>query len=721
MAIATLSTPDSDYITSNFVAGQVSVITVTLDAPLAEDIQDYQISVFDSAYTAFYRQYPVPVDFYTLEKVSDTVYKIRYTSEFAITRVSVSINHREVSNSGVVIGSVSVGPPPQDITFEPEDFFLYNGKTTTVGFRVNLRGSRLSLNNLSVSAGYLSNFRGSGHNYRVDITAPSEGFGIIELGINSFQSRLIEAFLHAPQPTEDVIFVSRKKPVPHLNREDEIVYFQEITESDLDDLNDFNILIIFDEDVTGFSKDDISLYALDENNDVVEAAVVAFGGKGAVYEATLRVLSPGGAGKVVVGVPHNVTDQGNAEKSLVICYDDALIIPDWEVMFVTSETYNDIVSVSREGMQLLRGSQIDFFSFEGEIDTERRVQLPDSPVVTRAVKYDTGKYLGLATSKDSKAHLFVAGVTEWSSASVFTLVTDRFGASSSEIRGLAVNDWVWTRDRRVMLASMPFQEHAAALGEVPSLEIHKAIREGTDLNDVVFDGVSLDYGELDIERWDGLVAVAYDEGKRFVASNETASNAQNYVFVFDSENRMILGEQIPVTGRTKSLFAKNGWLYRYNDTTKAILRFPLDALRLPAPKKEIYPQIVLPGDEIDLLAFVRFASRVVFDVGFEKPPWVSLEANKLRVAPDTPVKSTAYCRLRAINNNGASLAGRFGFYVYVRERRSPEWKHFEKLSMYHNQELNMFAYVENADEIAWQEGFTPPPDVVLENGKLKVT
>ena len=118
---------------------------------------------------------------------------------------------------------------------------------------------------------------------------------------------------------------------------------------------------------------------------------------------------------------------------------------------------------------------------------------------------------------------------------------------------------------------------------------------------------------------------------------------------------------------------------------------------------------------------MRYADRVVFDVGFDKPRWLSIEDNWLCIAADAPQKSTAYVRLRAINRNGASDPGSFGFYIYVRELRSPQWKAFKALSMYHNQELNMFAYVEDADEIEWQEGFTPPTDVTLENGKLKPT
>ena len=700
------STPHSNYITSNFPSGQEVVFTITVrDDILTEDINLHHITLWDSEYARSHRT-AVPNILWSLEKVSNTEYLVRYTSDYSITSVSINFSGHPEITTAYTIATASVGPLPQDIDFKPEDLLVYNGEKTTVVLTKNLRGRALSFNNLSVNVGRLSNFRGSGHNYRVDITPPPEGFGIIKLRVNGFSSGLIEEVLHAPLPTEDVLFVSRHKPIPYLAREDEFVYLQEITDADLDDLNDLIILIVFDQDVTGFTEDDVTLLAIDDNNDVVEATVVGFRGEGSVYEVRIRILSPGGGGKVVVGVPHNATDQGNPEKSLTICYSDEIVKPDWEVMFLTTETYNDIVSVGRDGVQLLRGNQIDHFSFDGEVNSDRQVALPYEPVVTRAIEYDVGKYLGLATARDSKAHLFVEGATEWSSESVFTLATDRATAERSDIQGLAVNDWAWTRDRRMIVASIPFQNHAASIGSLHSLEIHKAIREGTDLNDVVFEGVSVDYGILDIDSWDGLVALAHAEGKLFVGSNDT--RAANYIFVFDAEHRMVLGQQIPIEGRVKSLFAKNGWLYRYNDTTKTLMRFPLDALRLPAPKKEIYPQSVLPGDEIDLLALAQYASRVVFDVGFKKPRWLSIEDNTLKIAADTPVKSTAYVRLRAINNNGASLAGSFGFYVYVRELRAPEWKNFDKLSMYHDQVLNMFAYVDGAEEITWQDGFTPP-------------
>ena len=718
MAIATTSTPDSAYITSAFNSGDEGIVTITLDVPLATPLGLHHVSVFDFALSRL-RLGPVDTGVF-LSQESPTVYKIRYTSSFPVTKVSLVLNHPEITNSGFNIGDYTVGPLPQDLTFDPEKAFLFNGETTTVAFTVNLRNRSLHFVNLSVTAGTLSNFRGSGPDYRVDVTAPVEGVGLIELQISGFTTQLIEEFLYAPRPTEDIVYVSKVHPLPELNRDDSVLVIKELTASDDDGLYDFKVLILFNQDVTGFTEDDITVRAIDANNDVVKASVVDFSGKGSVYEATIRVLSTGGEGTVVISVPLDAVDQGNPIKSLTLTYSDELVIPGWQDMFTTADTYNDIVSVSQDGIQLLREDYIDFFAFDGTLDSTRRVALPNTPVVTRVVNYDVDKYMGLSTvTNEAKAYLFVGGATDWESASVFTLATDRANDPNTEIIGLAVNDWVWTQERRLFLASMPFQTQNARIGSVDALEIHSAIRERTDLNDVVFGMVSVDYGDLDFDAWNGLISLAHAEGKLFVGSNETGTDEQNYIFVFDADAMLIAGQQIPITGRVKSLFAKDGYLYRYNDTEKRVLRFALDRLRLPEPKKEIYPQLVRPGDEIDLLKLIRYARRVVFDVGFEKPPWLSIEDNKLKVAADATVKSTAYVRLRGINRNGASVAGSCGFYVYVRELRGPVWKDFEKISIYPNQELNMHAYVEGADTIEWQEGFSAPTGFVLEDGKVK--
>ena len=73
--------------------------------------------------------------------------------------------------------------------------------------------------------------------------------------------------------------------------------------------------------------------------------------------------------------------------------------------------------------------------------------------------------------------------------------------------------------------------------------------------------------------------------------------------------------------------------------------FPLDWLRLPEPKSEIYPILAAPGDSIDLSTLINHADTVIFDVGFEKPSWLSIDGTQLKIADDVIPKSTAYVRL----------------------------------------------------------------------------
>ena len=611
------------------------------------------------------------------------------------------------------------GAPPSFIEITAKKPFIRNGETVSVYFQMILR-EPLSLVQLSVSAGTLSNFRGNDHtySYAVDITAPETGSGAIALNISGYSS-LSATILYASEPTNDIFFAGMLNEPPHLgNFDDGTLYVREVMEGDLDNINDFKVMIVFGSNVNELTKTDIDLEAMDDAGDMQAVSIEDFKGENSAYEATIRPPTGGGSGMIVIEVPEDVVADGNSGMSLTLQYSDEIYEPDWYRLFQTPETYNDIVSVSRGGVQLLRESQIDFFNFDGDIDANQQVVLPGSITVTRAVKYEVGKYLGLATASDSKSHLFFEGATGWSSESVWTLATNRADAASSEIRGLAVFDWVWTRDRSIVLVSMPFMNAPARLARVHSFEIHKAIRENINLNDIAFDNFSVDYGDVDFDQWRALVAIAHSENKLFVASNETGSN-QNYVFVFDEEDMLLSHQRIPIGFRVKSLFAKNGWLYAYNDTNREMCRFPLQLLHKPLPRQKVYPLILSPGDAVDLTKLVRYADHVVADIGFDKPEWVSIEDNELKVAEDAAPKSTAYISLRGLNHNGASDSGVFGFYIYIDQHRSPNWKDFDALSMYSNQELNLFKFVDDADEIEWQYDWMPPGTLLLENGILK--
>ena len=206
-------------------------------------------------------------------------------------------------SSGYTGFSFSYGAPPSDIELTPEAAFISNGQTITISFQMILKAF-ITINHLEVSAGSLSNFRGNNNTYQyaVDLTAPDTGVGIIELSVRGYDG-IFETFLHAPPPSDDMVFLEMKNTPPHLARfDDEVIYTREVTEDDPDDINDFNVMSLFDANTTGFTQDDLQLHAIDTNNNLQEASIQDFEGENAVYKATIRPPSTGGEGKIVISL-----------------------------------------------------------------------------------------------------------------------------------------------------------------------------------------------------------------------------------------------------------------------------------------------------------------------------------------------------------------------------------------------------------------------------------
>lgn len=694
----------SPYTTGHLPAGETLEFAVTLDN--ADDdlgiIDPNEVDYFFTQRLGF-----VPVVFVqsvSVQRIDSLNYRLSYNSYNSEYRFTIITGGRSGNRQSF---SFRISPPPPPVNISVRDHFIKNGDTVRIYFKM-IRKQFLTISDITVNAGILSNWvaNDSTYEYSIDLTAPDTGAGGIRLSTPF--ANAYEDFLYAPAPTEDIIVASRLKPTHLADPETDTLYMREVTADDLDDINDFEVLVSFSRNVTGFSKEKIMLNAIDDANDPQTVSLQKFEGEHSVYSLVVRPPMVGGTGTMSITVPENVTNEGNSQKTLIINYTDQIIVPEWSKVFKTTDAYKDIVSVDRQCVQMLRDVQIDCFNLEGSIDADKQVDFPDDPTIRRAIQYDIGKYIGLSDDANTTAHLFIEGIKEWTSGGVFRL--DTYNAF----------DWVWTRDRRIIIVAT--QPTGPVLGVLPAREVHEAIRSGYDLNDAVFDGLSLSNDLEAIENWGESVVIAHGEGNHlFVASNETGADVQNYVSVYDAENQLLPEARIPISGRTTALFVFDGWLYRYDDTNMTLYRFSLDVLRLPTPKAEIYPFILLPGDEIPLLKLIKHATQVVFDVGFEKPDWLSIEDNVLKVAEDAIPKSTAYARLRGINRNGASLFGTCGFYVYVREPQTPIWKAFESLSMYDdNHELDMFAFVDGADTIELQHGFTPPSNIALENGKVKV-
>ena len=70
------------------------------------------------------------------------------------------------------------------------------------------------------------------------------------------------------------------------------------------------------------------------------------------------------------------------------------------------------------------------------------------------------------------------------------------------------------------------------------------------------------------------------------------------------------------------------------------------------------------GDTIDLTQFSPDAERFTFDVGFKKPPHLSINTSNELVVGSGP--ETVLVKLKAINRIDATETESFGFYLIIR-------------------------------------------------------
>ena len=128
-------------------------------------------------------------------------------------------------------------------------------------------------------------------------------------------------------------------------------------------------------------------------------------------------------------------------------------------------------------------------------------------------------------------------------------------------------------------------------------------------------------------------------------------------------------------------------------------------------KTTIYPVFAEAGDTIDLTQFSPDAERFTFDVGFKKPPYLSINAsNELGVGSGA---ETAFVKLKAINRIDATETDSFGFYLIIRRAQAPVWRNVSALTMRAGSSYDLFQLVES--------GFETPPTISFRSGRPRPT
>ena len=124
-------------------------------------------------------------------------------------------------------------------------------------------------------------------------------------------------------------------------------------------------------------------------------------------------------------------------------------------------------------------------------------------------------------------------------------------------------------------------------------------------------------------------------------------------------------------------------------------------------KTTIYPIFANEGDTIDLAQFSPDAERFTFDVGFKKPPYLSINAsNALGVGSGA---ETIFVKLKAINRIDATETDSFGFYLIIRRAAAPVWRNVSALTMRAGSSYDLFQLVES--------GLQTPPTIAFRSGR----
>ena len=470
--------------------------------------------------------------------------------------------------------------------------------------------------------------------------------------------------------------------------------------------NDVAVLFVFDANVTDFSLTYVVLTAEDDaGTDISDEVsfVGALTGKGCVYGATVRFPGSGGAGQVTVTVPEDIVTEGNPKTVVTVEYSDDFPKSEWNRLFNAdydlddpdTQTYDQIVSIDSEHIYLRKARNIHVYDWKGtRVEGRDTTVAPSSIQNTVTLRLDAETFL---TASNQKLTLYKDGRSVWESADILPKTSNR--------------SWTLTEDGRLLVV----QTATTQITELPIETVHVGIIEDTDLENTPLASVSLSDGKHDALDDELTWYLASDLDTVFI---EERTTGDHYIYVYDDKYELMPSRRIPmpselITYAPLSLFYFRGLLFRY-DTHGDLQYLDVSVWALPQPIGAIYPQEVAPGERLDLFKFMHNATDVVFDVGSEKPDWLSIAGNRyLVISEDAPIGGAGYVQLRGINSVGGSLQNACGFYVSVTGVAVPVWKEISTMTLAQEQKVNLLEYVEGADFVEWVYGSTIPEGLEL--------
>ena len=462
-------------------------------------------------------------------------------------------------------------------------------------------------------------------------------------------------------------------------------FVQNIGRNDPDDLNDFPCLLVFDENVTGLTQSGVSVSS--------GSSIVSVEGEGSVWRVWVR--PPQRTGIVTLTIARNAVNEGNPETSKAIRVSTSF--PDADAEDLTLLFSHGLTGNSRTGIAvtpqhiLILQTQTNFRYSTGRMTltsfTHAGVAVSGGSINSRAVT------TGVRTLDFINGDILVGGTL----SPYRSDQAKRYNLSfeSQELPGIQIAQVTHTRlgitgiQENHKIRVYPYGDATPIDFDVPGGIASQSVSKIAHQGDLLYVSNSANLNLLEINTADEI---------RFLKQINVDTTAPDSI-----KDSSIYGD---------TLFT----LHNDHVRTLDIRKYRPTAKNT---KTRIDVQIVSEGDTIPLKQFCPDAERIVPDVGFDKPSFLSINANSELTVGSVSNDSTVLVKLKGINRIDATADGSFQFYLVILKDTAPRWRDVAELTMPAGSTYNLFQLVD-ADAIEFRSGRTRLAGSRLSNGVFTV-
>ena len=466
--------------------------------------------------------------------------------------------------------------------------------------------------------------------------------------------------------------------------------------NDPDDLNDFDVLLIFSENVN-LTQSGVSVSS--------GSSIVAIEGANSVYKATIR--PPQTSGIVTVTVAANAVAEGNSQTSKnirvtqffpdadaegpTLLFNHGLSYSYWNGqggigLGIACSPARILISSSGDRAANQRRNYVDFFTYSGAHQS------------SETITFEGGSHTSLANIDYINADLLYRHsrftANGWGRLDLQTLQVATTPLNISAIThtrlGVALPRTA---------SSITVQPYDADAGATPldfSFEFTNQLRGihgATHQNDLIY---IYDNNPNKSDTFPGvsflILQITEDDTLEVLASLNIARASSNSTF------------------RDMAIYRDTLYLL----DSKGVYTLDIKKYRPVSQntKSTIYPIFAEVGDTLDLSQFSLDAERIVFDVGFDKPSFLSINTgNKLVLGSGA---QTCFVKLKAINRIDTTETESFGFYLIVRQAAAPVWRNISALTMRAGSRYNLY------DLLKMESGLETPPTIEFRSGRTRL-